>query len=387
VTDSSNLCALVLHFDALAVRFLGCYGNEWVATPAIDRLAHESVVFDHCFSPLDLLGSGAREGAFDLALAAYRAGQVRVGWGTCSIRAIPPRDVEILAPARGESHGLGRLLASAGDWIEQGNGGPQLLWLDLGMAPAEWAPSADLIDEYLDGKSPFDLRGESSGVVEESISLEQLDSLRDTYAARIAELDRHLGMLLDRLRGSGRWPETLVVLSADQGFPLGEHDVVGLATPWLHNERDHVPLIVKWPGALDGSRSPSLVSPADIGPTLAAGLGVCTDPVPDAMSLVPIFTGEPARPREYLVSGLSDREYAIRTTPWKLILPVGSSPDRPRQLYAKPEDLFEINEVSHHRLDVADHLELQLWRYLDARRRGTLDSLPPLRKDLLLGLT
>src|SRR5262245_66105145 len=38
--------ALVLVLDCLHLGYLGCYGNDWVATPALDALAAEAVVFD-----------------------------------------------------------------------------------------------------------------------------------------------------------------------------------------------------------------------------------------------------------------------------------------------------------------------------------------------------
>src|SRR5688572_30216139 len=38
--------ALCLVIDGLRSGFLGCYGNSWVRTPAIDRLAAASFVFD-----------------------------------------------------------------------------------------------------------------------------------------------------------------------------------------------------------------------------------------------------------------------------------------------------------------------------------------------------
>src|SRR5690606_26246179 len=37
---------VVLSIDRLHAGYLGCYGNTWVTTPAIDRLASQSVVFD-----------------------------------------------------------------------------------------------------------------------------------------------------------------------------------------------------------------------------------------------------------------------------------------------------------------------------------------------------
>ena len=37
---------LVLAPRGLHLGFVGCYGNDWVATPNLDRLAAEGVVFD-----------------------------------------------------------------------------------------------------------------------------------------------------------------------------------------------------------------------------------------------------------------------------------------------------------------------------------------------------
>ncbi|MFW6124919.1 MAG: sulfatase-like hydrolase/transferase [Pirellulales bacterium] len=41
--------AIVVVANGLHVGYLGCYGNEWVRTPALDALAAGAVVFDQCF--------------------------------------------------------------------------------------------------------------------------------------------------------------------------------------------------------------------------------------------------------------------------------------------------------------------------------------------------
>ena len=40
--------AILLVIDRLHAGYLGAYGNGWIATPAIDRLAAEGFVFDQC---------------------------------------------------------------------------------------------------------------------------------------------------------------------------------------------------------------------------------------------------------------------------------------------------------------------------------------------------
>jgi hypothetical protein len=378
------MIAIIIHCDALSTRYLGCYGNEWVQTPAIDRLAHEGMVFDHAFSPLDLLEGGARRLAFDAIVGELAAEGIRCGWGGTRLEARCPPDAEEISVVLGESSRFDSLLQSSVDWLARSTEQGSLLWIDVGLAPSESTPDGDLLAHYLEEKMPVDLLGEARGIVDESIGEDELDAMRDTYAARIAQLDRDLGRFFDELRRRELWEEAFVVFSADEGWPLGEHDFVGFARSWIHNERDHVPLVIKMPGGAAGGRSPSLVTPADIGSTIEEALGFEPNESFEQRSLVPILLGEPTGAREYIVSGLDDTEYAIRTTPWKLILPVADrSEERPRQLYSKPEDRFEVSDLEPQKVDVADHLELQIWRYLDARRRGTIDSLPPLRKDVL----
>ncbi len=41
--------AIVLMFDTLQFNYLRCYGNEWIETPNMDRLAREGVLFENCY--------------------------------------------------------------------------------------------------------------------------------------------------------------------------------------------------------------------------------------------------------------------------------------------------------------------------------------------------
>ena len=42
--------AIVVMFDSLQFNYLGCYGNEWIKTPNMDRLAREGVLFENCYT-------------------------------------------------------------------------------------------------------------------------------------------------------------------------------------------------------------------------------------------------------------------------------------------------------------------------------------------------
>ncbi len=41
--------AIVLMFDSLQFNYLGCYGNTWIKTPNMDRLAREGVLFENSY--------------------------------------------------------------------------------------------------------------------------------------------------------------------------------------------------------------------------------------------------------------------------------------------------------------------------------------------------
>ena len=42
--------AIVLMFDSLQYNYVGCYGNDWIKTPNMDRLAKEGVLFENCYA-------------------------------------------------------------------------------------------------------------------------------------------------------------------------------------------------------------------------------------------------------------------------------------------------------------------------------------------------
>ena len=56
-------------------------------------------------------------------------------------------------------------------------------------------------------------------------------------------------------------------------------------------------------------------------------------------------------------------------------------PDEPRrpELYRKPEDRWDQNNVIEQHAEVAEHLELSLRRFVEAVPREALDELPPIR--------
>jgi choline-sulfatase len=122
------------------------------------------------------------------------------------------------------------------------------------------------------------------------------DRLRALYDVEIRYMDRQLGRLLADLRQSGRFDDTIVVVVADHGEGLGDHDW------WTHGilyqEQIHAPLIIRAPSVPAGKKIDYLVRTIDIMPTVLelAGIRGESSPPMDGASLVPLLAGEAADP-------------------------------------------------------------------------------------------
>jgi hypothetical protein len=77
-------------------------------------------------------------------------------------------------------------------------------------------------------------------------------------------------------------------------------------------------------------------------------------------------------------------QLALRTPEWAFLLPVAEGPAGPPgrpQLYVKPDDRWEVNDVLQHHLDLAEHLEQVLRGFVEATHRpGPLE--PPQLRDI-----
>jgi len=172
--------------------------------------------------------------------------------------------------------------------------------------------------------------------------------------------------LFDELKNKEYLDDMLLCLTAAHGLPLGEHGIIGHLRPWLHEEFVHLPLMMRLPrGEHAGLRVDALTQPVDLFPTLLEHLGIAA-PSSDGQSLWPLIKGEVNEVRAHALSGFSvggGAELALRTSDWAFLLPLTPFPgDPPRsaQLYVKPEDRWEVNDVRHHHLELAEELEIQL---------------------------
>ena len=106
---------------------------------------------------------------------------------------------------------------------------------------------------------------------------------RQSYYAAAAFSDSLLGELLHELDVLGVAQDTVVAITADHGWGLGEHNHFSKYTNWETDAR--VPMLVRapWKAAARGQRTSALVEHVDLYPSLAELAGVPVDPAVESI--------------------------------------------------------------------------------------------------------
>ena len=111
------------------------------------------------------------------------------------------------------------------------------------------------------------------------------------YLACVKGVDENISRVLDYLDKEGLAENTVIILSSDQGFYLGEHG--WFDKRWIFEESLRTPFLVRWPGvAKPGTVDNHIVSLLDLAQTFLDLGGVAQPADMQGHSLVPLFKGE-----------------------------------------------------------------------------------------------
>ncbi|MEM7146816.1 MAG: sulfatase-like hydrolase/transferase [Verrucomicrobiota bacterium] len=158
-----------------------------------------------------------------------------------------------------------------------------------GGKPSRWKPAPPRRVETMEDAiqwSGFELRSYNNipneGVFDDDLVI----SLRQAYLACVSYVDAQVGRLLDALEEEGLADNTIIVLTSDHGWHLGEHATWAKMTTYEWSAR--VPLIIAAPN-ITPSKTNGLAELVDLYPTLAHLAALPLPAQLEGDSLVPLM--------------------------------------------------------------------------------------------------
>ncbi len=275
---------LLLTLDCTRADALGVYGGN-AATPHLDALAAESVVFEQAITtapytgpshaslltglyppqhglrdflkqrlPQDavtlaelLKGAQYETGAFVSAYVLFRGYGLAQGFDVYGARPFDPQS--------GKSKPGGGLFFSrrADNTVDEA-----LHWLRARKPDQRWFAWLHFYDPHAPYEPPEGYRPTDAE-----------PSPRALYQGEVAFMDAQIGRLLAELRRMDRYEDLLIAVVADHGELLGENGRrAGTHSPELVDETLHVPLLLRAPGREKPRRVAAQVRILDLFPTL-----------------------------------------------------------------------------------------------------------------------
>lgn len=344
---------VLISIDTLRADRLPAYGYRAIATPQIDRLAADAVLFENAWShspqtlpshtsilsgllPFehgvrDNIGFTVTDHVRFLQDALHDAGYATAGFVSAYVlrhqtgfgRGFDLFDDE-LPPASPELP-LGQVqrpgeqtVAAAVRWIDRQTAAKFFLFVHIYEPHRPYAPPSRFA-----AVSPYD------GEVEYS--------------------DEIVGRLLDHLRDKRLYDPATIVLLSDHGEGLGAHgeDEHGI---FLYRETTHVPLLVKLPGARRGGRRvAAAVQHIDVAPTILQLAGAAVPGTLKGRALGPLLDGS---------GSVADASiYAESLSPryhfgWSELYAL--TDDRYRLIRAPRDELYDIGRDPHEQTSIAD---------------------------------
>jgi arylsulfatase A-like enzyme len=400
---------VLITIDTLRADHLTCYGYARPTSPRIDAFAGGAVLFEHvcCQSSQTLpshasilIGTNPRshkvishesfvdENITTLAEMLKRCGYKTAAfisshaldskygldqgfdtyWEVHKQFAIPARQIQ---KAQENSATTDAVI----DWLGGAAGSEFFLWVHWFDPHRPYDPPSRYLREFAGGYAGMATSDADfiMKVWRERIDLapEDVSHLVGRYDGEVAFTDAQVGRVLDDLAARGLLDNTIVVITADHGEILYEHEYYFGHDIGLYEECIMIPLIMHVPGhGRPGARLSPLVQSLDIMPTLLEVLGV--DPPEDleGKSLLPLMGGATQSTVVFAFSETfpfpekSPPRHAVRTADAKLIWKETQDDTLARAYYDLKQDPGETANLYSEGFPPAARLDSVLTRFV-----------------------
>ena len=183
-----------------------------------------------------------------------------------------------------------------------------------------------------------------------------IDPIRANLVAFIEHLDDGIGQVIDALKASGQYENTLIIFTSDNGGHLPSMSNNGPTRDGKQSMYEgglRVPACVVWPGVTKaGAVSEQVNLTMDLFPTLLNVAGLKANQPIEGRSFLSTLRGQPAPPepdrplyftrREGGTDWAAQCSYALRLGDWKL---VQNKPNQAPEVYNLREDPLEKTDV------------------------------------------
>jgi len=154
------------------------------------------------------------------------------------------RTVNLLSDRRqSDAYASGQVLNEhVSKWLAANDDSPFFMFLNYMDAHEPYNPSEEYLSEFRDNDCAVDVSWHLRSLDDEYSKLE-IECINDKYDACLRYLDDRIADLLDTFQRYGIKDDTLIIVTADHGKCLGEHDYLGVGT-FLYDELIKIPLII-----------------------------------------------------------------------------------------------------------------------------------------------
>lgn len=363
-----NLNVILFTLDTLRADFVSAYGERKAETPNIDRVAAEGVLFETCIAqtPLTLpshtsILSGSYpmyhqvrdNGGFlvpeslefisevlqkqGFTTAAFIATYVlHSKWGVNQGFNMYSDDFDL---TKYKKISLGNvqkradeILGNAKEWLAENKHKKFFTWIHLYDPHTPYAPPSPFKEKFVD----------------------------QPYRGEVEYLDYELGLFFDWLKKEGIYDNSLIIMMADHGESLGEHDEDTHGF-FIYEPTVHIPLIIRAPFSFPRQRIKNITESIDVAPTILEALGISIPASYQGQSLLNLMFGDKARQKNdaytetyypRLHYGWSELKAMYYNKNWKYI-------------QAPKQELYNLQE------DVGEKENLALKESVETRRART----------------
>jgi len=219
-------------------------------------------------------------------------------------------------------------------------------------------------------KHPFELgnmkiRDENLGAWPRSP--EQIRAQLADYYGLITQLDDQVDRIINTMKDLGLYDNTIIIFTSDHGLGIGSHGLLGKQNLYEHSMKS--PLSHQIPGIPINESTNALVYLYDIFPTLCGMLNIKPPDGIEGKDYSPIIAQEQLEVRNSIFTSYTGYQRAVRNHRWKLI-------QYPKlnhtQLFDLQNDPYELNNLAQ---DEAYSQQVkEMWTLLEKWQKNTGDT-------------